>query len=115
MHGELRGVEMRTSDGSHRRGEVHVGAVHLWCLQLGPASGDDLAASVELDALGPVEVLVPEQGRLPAAEGVEGHRDQDGNVDADHAGLDVTLEFASPRPAVSEDGGAVTERTVVDE
>src|SRR4029079_907414 len=34
---------------------------------VGPAAGDDFGSCVEVDALGPVHVLVAEQGCLPSA------------------------------------------------
>src|SRR5206468_10500836 len=52
---------------------------------VGPAAGDDLAAGVELDRLGPVRVQVAEQRVLPAAEAVVGDGDRDRDVDTDHA------------------------------
>src|SRR5438552_7523345 len=39
---------------------------------IGPARGDDLAARVEVDRLGPVDVPVAEERRLPPAERVVG-------------------------------------------
>jgi hypothetical protein len=39
--------------------------------RLGPAGRDYLAAGVEGDAFGAVDVLVAEQGGLPAAEGIQ--------------------------------------------
>ena len=69
----------------------HVGA------GVGPAGGDDLAAGVEVHALGAVGVGVAEQRGLPAAERVVGHRHRDRHVDADHPDLDLVLEARAPR------------------
>src|SRR4029079_15435073 len=62
---------------------------------VGPAAGHDLAARVEVDALGAVHVRVAEQARLPAAEAVVADRHRDRHVDADHPDLDVVLELTS--------------------
>src|SRR5215211_5060064 len=79
---------------SHRRREVHVPAVTGRVLRLlGPAAGDRLAAGVEPDPFGAVDVMVAEQRVLPPAERVEGHRDRDGDVDADHPDVDAALEY----------------------
>src|SRR5687768_4169330 len=59
---------------------------------LRPPGGDHLGAGVERHTLGAVHVLVAEEGVLPAAEGVVGHRDGDRDVDADHPHLDAALE-----------------------
>ena len=91
--------------------EVHVRLVQ----RLGPARRDDLAARVEADALGAVDVVVAEQRLLPAAEGVEAHRDRDRHVDADHPDLDLALEGAGGLAGGGEDRGAVGERVGVDE
>src|SRR3954452_9031637 len=101
---------------SHRRGEVHVPAVVGRVFRrLRPAAGDDLAARVELDPLRPVDVLVAEQRRLPAAERVEGHRDRDRDVDAHHADLDLAPEVPSGRIRGGEDRSPVRVRVGVDE
>src|SRR3954451_20079612 len=101
---------------SHRRREVHVPAVVGRVLRLlRPAAGDDLAACVELDPLRPVDVLVAEQRRLPAAERVEGHRDRDRDVDADHPDLDLALEVPRGLPGGGEDRRPVGVRVGVDE
>ena len=71
-------------------------------------------ARVEVDALGPVDVAVAEQGRLPAAERVVGDRHRDRDVDPDHADLDVELELAGCAAVAREDRGAVAVRVVVD-
>src|SRR3954453_18623288 len=72
---------------------------------VGPAGGDEFGAGVEGDAFGAVDVLVAEQGVFPAAEGVEGHRDRDRHVDADHADVDAALEPAGGAAAVGVEGG----------
>ena len=56
-----------------------------------PAAGDGLRAGEEVHAFGAVGA-VAEQGGFPAAEAVVGHRHRDGQVDADHADLDLVLE-----------------------
>src|SRR5665811_1904084 len=75
--------------------------------RVGPARGDDLAAGVEVHALGAVHVGVAEQRSLPAAEGVVGHRHRDRHVDADHTHLDVVLERSSRSAIAGEDRRAV--------
>src|SRR5512141_2681196 len=45
-----------------------------------PSRGDGLEPRVEVDALRAVNVMVAEQGALPSAEAVEGHRHRDGDV-----------------------------------
>src|SRR5215210_3407361 len=93
---------------SHRRREVHVAAVARGVGRvLGPAGRDHLAARVELHALGAVDVRVAEQRRLPAPEGVEGHRHRDRDVDADHPDLHLSLEPPRGLPAGGEDRRAV--------
>ena len=61
-----------------------------------------------------MHVVVAEQRRLPAAEGVEGHRHRDRHVDADHAHLDLVCEFARRVAVTREDGGAVAILMLVD-
>src|SRR5579875_2945367 len=56
--------------------------VHARCGRVRPARGDNLAPGVEVDAFRTVHVAVPEQRRLPPAEGVVGDRYRDGDVDA---------------------------------
>src|ERR1700689_634579 len=73
----------------------------------GPAGGDGFEPGVEADAFGAVDGVVAEEGALPAAEAVEGHRNGDGDVDADHAGLDAAGEVAGGVAVAGEDGGAV--------
>src|SRR5438874_417313 len=50
---------------------------------IGPAGRYHLAARVEADPLGPVDVRVPEERRLPPAERVVGDGNRDRDVDAD--------------------------------
>src|SRR5919205_3064048 len=81
----------------------------------GPAGGDDLAAGVEGDAFRAVDVLVPEKGCFPPAEGVVGHGDGQGHVDADHADVHGALELAGRGSRGGEDGGTVTVGVGVDQ
>src|SRR6202022_5078171 len=78
--------------------------VHAPVFGLAPAPGHHLAAGVEAEAVGAVDVGFAEERVLPAAEGVVGHRHGDGNGDADHADLDVLLETARDAAVVREDG-----------
>src|SRR5687768_3865515 len=68
--------------------------VDLARLRVRPAARDRLRPRVEVDPLRPVDVPVAEERALPAAERVvrDGHRD--GDVDPDHAHVDVELELA---------------------
>src|SRR6476661_5250920 len=59
----------------------------------GPPGGDYLAAGVEGDAFGAVDVRVAEERSLPAAEGVVGHGHGQRHIDADHAHCDAALEL----------------------
>jgi hypothetical protein len=61
-----------------RGGEVEAGAAGVFVAW--PPGGDDFGAGVEGDAFGAVDVLVAEQRVLPAAEGVERHRDGTGTL-----------------------------------
>ena len=76
---------------------------------------DDLAAGVEVDALGAVHVGVAEEAGLPAAEAVVADRHRDRHVDADHADVDVPLELAGRAAVAGEDRGAVAVRVGVDQ
>src|SRR3569833_2384962 len=93
-------------------GEPQVDAAVSW---IEPAGGDDLAPGVEVHALGAVHMGVAEQRRLPAAEGVIGHRHRDRHVHADHADLDLVLEPARGAAVVGEDRGAVPVRVAGDD
>ncbi len=64
----------------------------------GPAGSDDFTARVEGDAFGSVDVLVAEERVLPTAEGVVGHRDGQGHVDAHHADGHGALELPAAAP-----------------
>src|SRR5690349_24563218 len=103
-------------DGGYGRklvgGEVVGGAGGV--VGFGPAGGDDFAAGVEGDAFGAVDVLVAEEGCFPAAEGVVGHRDGEGNVDADHAHSHGALELPCRGTGGGEDRGAVAVGVGVD-
>ena len=57
---------------------------------------------------------VAEQARLPPAEAVVADRYGDGDVDADHADLDVELELPCGASVTSEDRRAVGVRACVD-
>src|SRR4029450_13623369 len=59
-----------------------------------PALRHRLLPRVEAHALRPVDVMVAEERRLPAAEAVERDRDGNGHVDADHADLHALNEIA---------------------
>src|SRR5687768_13198649 len=96
---------MNGANGSSTRlREAEVDLRRGW---VGPATGDHLAAGVEVDALRAVHVRVAEQARLPPAEAVVAHRHRDRHVDADHADLDVVLELAGGAAVAREDRGAV--------
>src|SRR6476469_31517 len=73
-----------------------------------PAGGDDLAAGVEVEALGAVGVGVAEEAGLPATAAVIADRDRDGHVYADHADLDLVLEPAGGAAVVGEQGRTVS-------
>src|SRR4029453_2191385 len=81
----------------------------------GEAGGDDVAAGVEGDAFGAVDVFVAEEGVLPAAEGVVGHRDGQGHVDADHAHGHGALERPGRGTGGGEDRGAIAVGVGVDQ
>src|SRR5262249_4079675 len=96
-------------------------SAHRWHRKLGtdadarwPSRSDRLELGVEPNALGPMHVVISEEGCLPAAEGMERHRDRDRNVDANHANLDLMSELPSRVTIPSEDGGAVAELVLVD-
>ncbi|ATZ28652.1 hypothetical protein SLAV_34405 [Streptomyces lavendulae subsp. lavendulae] len=57
-------------------------------------------------------VEVAEAGALPAAEGVVGDGHRDGDVDADHAGVDPPGELAGGVPVPGEDRHAVAVRVL---
>src|SRR6476620_6671310 len=78
-----------------------------------PAGGDDLVAGVEAETFGAVGVGVAEQRGLPAAEGVVADRDGYGDVDPDHADLDLVLVAAGGAAVVGEDRRAVAVRVAV--
>lgn len=75
----------------------------------GPARSDRLCASVELDALGPVNVVLAVQRILPAAKRVVGNRGWDWHVDADHASLNLVLETPGNPAVISKDSRAVAD------
>ena len=81
-------VTAGAAPGRHRRlARAREAQVDLARARVRPARRDDLAARVELHALGAVHVQVAEERRLPAAERVVRDRHRDGHVDADHARL----------------------------
>src|SRR3954464_4618097 len=98
--GPRRTGEVAVSSCARGGRKVHVRAVGRL---VGPARGYDLAARVELHALGAVDVVVAEQRVLPAAEAVEAHRHGDRDVDADHADLDAAPELARRVSGAGED------------
>src|ERR671911_2326536 len=83
--------------------------------RVGPARGDDLSASVEVDPLRPVDVRVAEETAFPAAERVirDGNRDRD--IDADHPNLDLVLELPGGAAVAREDRDAVAVLILVHE
>src|SRR3954447_3188599 len=68
-----------------------------------PARSDGLQAREETHALGAVNIVITEQGTLPAAEAVERDRDRDRYVDADHADLHARGELACGIAIARED------------
>src|SRR4051812_30444469 len=84
-------------------------------LDVRPARRHYLRPGVERDTLWPVDVLVAEQGVLPPAERVVGHRHRDGHVDPDHPDVHLALEPARRLTRGGEDGGAVAVRVRVDQ
>src|SRR5215469_8001274 len=79
-----------------------------------PALHDRFLARIEADSFLAIGVRVAEEAVLPAAEAMPGHRDGDGDVDADHAHLDAPLELTS-HPAVARiTGDAVGKLVSVD-
>ena len=62
-----------------------------------------------------MDVRLPEQGVLPAAERVVGHRHRDGDVDADHPDVDAALEPPRGLAGAGEDRGAVAVGVGVDD
>src|SRR5690606_14963815 len=80
-----RQTEGRTDGGTDgrsvaaREAQVHAGR---GVGRVGPAGGDDLAAGVEVRAVVAVDVVVAEEGVLPAAEGVVADGDRDRHVHA---------------------------------
>src|SRR6478736_6048827 len=78
--------------------------IHRRRRRVRPPLGHDLPARVEVDALGPVHVVVPEQGRLPPAERVVGHGHRDGHVDADHPRFNIELELPRGAAVTREQG-----------
>src|SRR5713101_8275070 len=94
---------------------MHVRTVVLLVLVVRPATGDGLGAGVETDAFWAVYVRVAEQRVLPPAEGVEGHRHRDRDVDADHPDLHAALESLRRLAAGGEDRGAVAVGVGVDD
>src|SRR4029077_12031295 len=81
----------------------------------GPAGGYGFEAGVEAHAFHAVHRHVAEQGALPAAKAVEGHRHRDRHVDADHADLDAAGEFARRVAVAGEDRDPVAVFVVIDE
>src|ERR1035437_7204659 len=73
----------------------------------GPTRRDGFEAGVEADAFGAIDGVVAKERALPAAEAVERHRDRDGHVNANHAGLNGVGEGAGSVAVAGEDGGAV--------
>src|SRR5580765_3159569 len=101
--------------GSSGRGEAELCLLVLGEVDVRPAGGDDLRAGVERDALGAVDVVLPEERVLPAAEGVVGHRHGDRDVHADHPDAYAALEPPRSLAARGEDRGAVAVRVGVDQ
>src|SRR5262245_33819553 len=82
---------------------------------VGPAGGHDRRTGAEADALGAVHGRVAEEGLAPAAEREVGDGDRDGDVEADHARLDLDLEAAGGAAVPGEEGGPVAVGVGVDE
>ena len=80
------------SGGEAELGGFLGGALH-------PALRDGLAADVEAHDAGAVGVQSAEQRVFPTAEAVEGDRDRQRDIDADHADLD-SVAFAKRKKAV---------------
>src|SRR5262245_47631567 len=93
-------------------GEAKVGST---LPRLGPAAGHHLGPGVEAHAIVAVDVGIAEEAVLPSAERVVGHRHRDGDVDADHAHLDLVLELACRAAVAGEHGDAVGALVAVDE
>src|SRR6476660_1534109 len=75
-----------------------------------PAARHHLATGEEMDAVGSVGVGVAEERALPPAERVVRDGNRDGNVDPDHADLDLVLEAPGRAAVVGEDRRAVAVR-----
>src|SRR3984893_5067059 len=103
--------EAGTTRSAHRRHDVFGTGADAG----GPACGHRLEAGVEAHAFGAVHRHVAEQGALPAAKAVEGHRHRDRHIDADHADLDAVRKFACGVAVAGEDGRPVAVFMVVNE
>src|SRR5579884_2824524 len=79
-----------------------------------PTLGDGFQTRVKTNALRSMHVMIAEQGPLPAAERVEGHRDRNGNVDADHARLHLAGECLGGGAVARKDSRAIAVFVIVD-
>src|SRR5436190_22656040 len=89
--------------------------IHRAGAGIGPAAGDHFGARVELYALWTIDVKVPEQRRLPAAEAVVRHRNGDRNVHPHHSRVHVELKLARRAAIASEDRDAVAVGVLIDD
>src|ERR1700744_3084638 len=77
----------RSAGRRHREFRALVDAVR-------PALHDRFLLGIEAHAFFAVNIHVAEGAPAPAAETMPSHRHGDGHIDADHAGLHLTPEFA---------------------
>src|SRR5215472_7589586 len=81
----------------------------------GPTGGDRLQPGIEAHALGPVHVVVTEEGALPAPEAVKCHGHGDRHIDSHHSDLDLGREVPGRIAVAGEDRGAVAILMLVDQ
>ena len=62
-----------------------------------------------------MDSVIAKERALPASEAVEGHRNGDRDIDANHSDLDAVSEGAGGVSVAGEDGSSVTELVFVDQ
>ena len=108
--------------GIKARGEQPAGSTHGRHGKIGPAADaagptgrDGLLSRIKMDPFRSMHVQVSQQRPFPSAEAVESHGHGEGDIDAHHSRLDPGGEFPGSITVAGENGGAVSERVVINQ
>jgi hypothetical protein len=79
-----------------------------------PPTRDSLTPRIEAHAVGSVDVQVTEERAIPAAEGVVGDGNRNGNVNSHHARVYFSFKTLGRCPIAGEDSGTVAVPVAID-